>query len=123
MIARASTLHLPTLRDAPADAEAASHKLLVRAGYIRQVSAGLWSFTPLGWRVHRIWSTDWFRRPDHELQRVLREIELAEREEEERQEHDRPHQGRQDTQDRHPIRPRSGSGPTRFAAASLTCLA
>ncbi len=53
MIARASTLHLPTLRDAPADAEAASHKLLVRAGYIRQVSAGLWSFTPLGWRVHR----------------------------------------------------------------------
>ncbi len=53
MIARASTLHLPTLRDAPADAEAASHKLLVRAGFIRQVSAGLWSFTPLGWRVHR----------------------------------------------------------------------
>ena len=53
MIARASTLHLPTLRDAPADAEAVSHKLLVRAGYIRQVSAGLWSFTPLGWRVHR----------------------------------------------------------------------
>lgn len=38
----------------------------------------------LGWRVHRIWSTDWFRRPDHELQRVLREVELAEREEEER---------------------------------------
>jgi prolyl-tRNA synthetase len=52
-ITRASTLHLPTLRDAPADAEAVSHKLLVRGGYIRQVSAGLWSFTPLGWRVHR----------------------------------------------------------------------
>jgi prolyl-tRNA synthetase len=52
-IVRASQLHLPTLRDAPADAEAASHKLLVRGGYIRQVGAGLWSFTPLGWRVHR----------------------------------------------------------------------
>ncbi|MGN6796728.1 MAG: proline--tRNA ligase [Gaiellaceae bacterium] len=53
MIARASQLFLPTLRDAPADAEAVSHKLLVRAGYIRQVGAGLWSFLPLGWRVHR----------------------------------------------------------------------
>jgi len=53
MIARASQLFLPTLRDAPADAEAVSHKLLVRAGFIRQVSAGLWTFMPLGWRVHR----------------------------------------------------------------------
>src|SRR6185436_8523 len=53
MVVRASKLFLPTLRDAPADAEAVSHKLLVRAGFIRQVSAGLWSFTPLGWRVHR----------------------------------------------------------------------
>ena len=53
MIARASQLFLPTLRDAPADAEAVSHKLLVRGGYIRQVSAGLWTFMPLGWRVHR----------------------------------------------------------------------
>jgi prolyl-tRNA synthetase len=53
VIARASQLFLPTLRDAPADAEAVSHKLLVRAGYIRQVGAGLWSFLPLGWRVHR----------------------------------------------------------------------
>jgi len=53
MIARASQLFLPTLRDAPADAEALSHKLLVRAGFIRQVSAGLWTFLPLGWRVHR----------------------------------------------------------------------
>ena len=52
-ITRASQLFLPTLRDAPADAEAASHRLLVRAGFIRQVSAGLWSFAPLGWRVHR----------------------------------------------------------------------
>ncbi len=53
MIARASKLFLPTLRDPPADAEAASHKLLVRGGFIRQVSAGVWSFLPLGWRVHR----------------------------------------------------------------------
>jgi len=53
MIARASQLFLPTLRDAPGDADAISHKLLVRAGYIRQVGAGLWTFLPLGWRVHR----------------------------------------------------------------------
>jgi prolyl-tRNA synthetase len=53
VIVRASQLFLPTLRDAPAEAEAISHKLLVRAGFIRQVAAGLWSFTPLGWRVHR----------------------------------------------------------------------
>src|SRR2546422_611835 len=53
MIARASQLYLPTLRDDPADAEALSHKLLVRGGYIRQVTAGLWTFLPLGWRVHR----------------------------------------------------------------------
>jgi len=53
MIARASQLFLPTLRDAPADAEAVSHRLLVRGGFIRQVSAGLWTFMPLGWRVHQ----------------------------------------------------------------------
>ena len=53
MIARASELFLPTLRDDPADAEAASHRLLVRGGFIRQVSAGIWTYLPLGWRVHR----------------------------------------------------------------------
>src|SRR5881397_2726544 len=53
MIARASQLFLPTLRDDPADAEAASHRLLVRGGFIRQVSAGVWTLMPLGWRVHR----------------------------------------------------------------------
>jgi prolyl-tRNA synthetase len=53
VIARASELFLPTLREAPADAEAASHKLLVRGGFIRQVGAGLWTFLPLGWRVHQ----------------------------------------------------------------------
>ena len=50
---RASQLFLPTLRDAPADAEAVSHKLLVRGGYIRQVSTGVWTFLPLGWKVHQ----------------------------------------------------------------------
>ena len=52
MLHRASKLFLPTLRDAPADAEALSHKLLVRGGYIRQMSAGLWTYLPLGWKVH-----------------------------------------------------------------------
>jgi prolyl-tRNA synthetase len=49
---RASQLFIPTLREDPGDAEATSHRLLVRGGFIRQVSAGLWSFLPLGWRVH-----------------------------------------------------------------------
>jgi prolyl-tRNA synthetase len=53
MIARQSRLFIPTLREAPADAEAVSHKLLVRGGYIRQVSAGVWTYLPLGWRVHQ----------------------------------------------------------------------
>ena len=52
MIRRASQLFLPTLREAPAEAEAISHKLLVRGAFIRQVSAGVWTFLPLGWRVH-----------------------------------------------------------------------
>src|SRR6058998_14932 len=53
MVARQSQLFIPTLREDPADAEAVSHKLLVRGGYIRQLGAGLWTFLPLGWRVHR----------------------------------------------------------------------
>ena len=53
MIARASQLFLPTLRDAPADAEAVNHKLLVRGAFTRQVTGGVWTFLPLGWRVHR----------------------------------------------------------------------
>jgi len=53
VIQRASRLFLPTLREAPADAEAVSHKLLVRGGFIRQVGAGLWTYLPLGWRVHQ----------------------------------------------------------------------
>ncbi|CAN5323745.1 proline--tRNA ligase [soil metagenome] len=50
---RASQLFIPTLREDPGDAEAASHRLLVRGGFIRQVAAGLWTFLPLGWRVHQ----------------------------------------------------------------------
>jgi prolyl-tRNA synthetase len=53
MIARASQLFIPTLRDAPGDAEAANHKLLVRGGFVRQVTGGVWTFLPLGWKVHR----------------------------------------------------------------------
>jgi len=52
MVQRQSTLFLPTLREDPADAEAVSHKLLVRAGLIRQLVTGLWTFLPAGWRVH-----------------------------------------------------------------------
>ena len=44
---------LPTEREPPADAEAISHKLMVRAGLIRQVGSGLWSWLPAGWRVHQ----------------------------------------------------------------------
>jgi prolyl-tRNA synthetase len=49
---RLSTYLLPTEKQAPADAEALSHKLMVRAGLIRQLGSGLWSFLPAGWRVH-----------------------------------------------------------------------
>jgi prolyl-tRNA synthetase len=50
---RLSTYLLPTEREPPADAEAISHILLVRAGLIRQVGSGLWSWLPAGWRVHQ----------------------------------------------------------------------
>ena len=50
---RMTSLFLRTLRDDPADAEVDSHRLLVRAGYIRRVSAGIYSWLPLGYRVLR----------------------------------------------------------------------
>jgi prolyl-tRNA synthetase len=50
---RWSSAFLPTLRDDPADAEAVSHKLLVRAGYVRQLMAGVYTLTPLGFRSLR----------------------------------------------------------------------
>ena len=48
---RWSEAHIPTLRDAPADAEAVSHKLLIRAGFIRQLAAGSYTMLPLGQKV------------------------------------------------------------------------
>ncbi len=53
MITRLSTLFLRTLREAPADAEVPSHRLLIRAGYIRRVAPGVYSWLPLGLRVLR----------------------------------------------------------------------
>jgi prolyl-tRNA synthetase len=50
---RWSHAFIPTLRDDPADAEAASHKLLVRAGFVRQLMSGVYSLLPLGLRVCR----------------------------------------------------------------------
>jgi prolyl-tRNA synthetase len=44
---------LPTEKQAPADAEAVSHKLMVRAGLVRQMGAGMWTWMPAGWRVHQ----------------------------------------------------------------------
>ncbi len=48
---RFSNLLIPTLREVPSEAEAVSHKLLLRAGYIRQLAAGLYIYLPLFWRV------------------------------------------------------------------------
>ena len=53
MITRLSTLFLRTLREDPADAEVPSHKLLVRAGYIRRAAPGVYSWLPLGLRTLR----------------------------------------------------------------------
>ena len=50
---RLSEYMLPTEKQAPADAEAISHKLMVRAGLIRQMGAGMWTWLPAGWRVHQ----------------------------------------------------------------------
>src|SRR5437763_12443565 len=50
---RLSRYFLPTEKQPPADAEALSHKLLVRAGLARQLGTGLWSWLPAGWRVHQ----------------------------------------------------------------------
>ncbi|HEY6010462.1 MAG TPA: proline--tRNA ligase, partial [Nitrospirota bacterium] len=48
---RYSRLFIPTLKEAPSDAEAISHKLMVRAGFVRQLAAGLYIYLPLGIRV------------------------------------------------------------------------
>ena len=48
-----SKVLIPTKKEAPSDAEALSHKMMIRAGYIYQVSAGVWSYLPLAYRVIR----------------------------------------------------------------------
>lgn len=58
---RLSSLFGVTLREAPAEAELASHRLLLRAGYVRQLAAGIFSYLPLGWRAAR------------KIERILRE--------------------------------------------------
>jgi prolyl-tRNA synthetase/phosphatidylglycerophosphate synthase len=50
---RLSEYLLPTEKQPPADAEAISNKLMVRAGLVRQMGAGMWSWLPAGWRVHQ----------------------------------------------------------------------
>jgi len=52
-VTRLSQTFLPTLKDPPSDAEAVSHKLMVRAGLVRQLGAGLWTYLPAGQRVMR----------------------------------------------------------------------
>jgi len=51
-VTRLSEYLLPTEKQPPADAEAISHKLMVRAGLVRQMGAGMWTWMPAGWRVH-----------------------------------------------------------------------
>lgn len=48
---RATALFMPTVKEDPADAEATSHKLMVRGGFVRQFASGIYIFLPLGWRV------------------------------------------------------------------------
>src|SRR6186713_1413565 len=50
---RMSSYFLPTLKEPPADAEAISNILMVRAGLVRQLGTGMWTWLPAGWRVHR----------------------------------------------------------------------
>jgi len=52
-VTRLTRYFLPTTREAPADAEAPSHRLLIRAGLARQLGAGMWTWLPAGWRAHR----------------------------------------------------------------------
>ena len=48
-----SKVLIPTSKEAPSDAEALSHKMMSRAGYIYQISSGVWSYLPMGYRVIR----------------------------------------------------------------------
>jgi prolyl-tRNA synthetase len=53
LMTRLTEYLLPTEKQAPADAEAISHKLMVRAGLIRQMGSGIWTWLPAGWKVHQ----------------------------------------------------------------------
>ncbi|MFA5354865.1 MAG: proline--tRNA ligase, partial [Thermodesulfovibrionales bacterium] len=46
-----SEMFIPTMREVPSEAEAVSHRLMLRAGYVRQLASGLYIYLPLGWRV------------------------------------------------------------------------
>ena len=59
MIHRASQLFLPTLREPPADAEAVNHKLLVRGAFVRQLTAGVWTFRSEERRVGKECRSRW----------------------------------------------------------------
>ena len=50
---RYSEMHLPTGREVPSDAEVISHQLMIRAGMIRKLTSGIYSYLPLGYRVIR----------------------------------------------------------------------
>jgi prolyl-tRNA synthetase len=81
---RLSRYFLPTEKQPPAEAEALSHKLMVRAGLIRQLGAGMWTWLPAGWRVHenaaRIVREELDRIGSHEmLMPVLNPAELWQR--------------------------------------------
>jgi prolyl-tRNA synthetase len=52
-VTRLSRYFLPTVKEVPADAEAISHRLTLRAGLARQLGTGLWTWLPAGWRAHR----------------------------------------------------------------------
>ena len=49
---KASQFFISTLKEAPADAEVASHQLMLRAGFIKRLSAGIYTYMPMGLRVH-----------------------------------------------------------------------
>src|SRR5918999_839158 len=76
---RLSRYLLPTEKQAPADAEALSHKLLVRAGMVRQVGSGLWSWMPAGWRVHQ--RVAQMVRSYRDLPQILYHFQIKERDE------------------------------------------
>ena len=80
-MSRLSSYFLPTLRDDPAEAEALSHKLMVRAGLVRQVGAGMWTFLPAGYRVVKNVQGARDVRSYRELPKILYHVQITERDE------------------------------------------